>query len=235
MRYLKSVRFWRALIPSLFFNFRHLPFHQAKKLPIWVYKMRCLSQKGSIIIDSERIYTGMIQLGFLQVATYPNNGITWRNKGKVIFKGRCKIGNDCYVIIGKQGKIIFGDGCRINAGSKIVSMCGISIGRNTLFGWGNIIIDSNFHNLYDMDKKKYKRVFSPIVIGDDNWFTSQCFVMPGVNTPERCIFGARSIVTRGGQYESYCVHGGSPIHVLSRNVMRDYDNDLVKDYTITEE
>ena len=56
--------------------------------------------------------------------------------------------------------------------------------------------------------------------------------MPRVKTPERCIFGIRSIVTRGAIFESYCVHGGSPLRVLSRNVMRDYDNDLIKDYSL---
>lgn len=231
----KNKRLWRALIPSIIFNFRNLPCRQAIKLPILVYKMRLLSQKGEISIESNHLYTGMIQLGFPRAATYPNNGIIWRNRGKVVFKGSCKIGNDCCVIIGGQGKLILGDGCRINAGSKLVSMCGITIGAHTRFGWGNIIIDSNFHNLYDMDKKKYKRAFSPIVIGDYNWFTTQCFVMHGVHTPERCIFGARSIVTRDGQFESYCVYGGSPIRVLSRNVMRDYDNDKITDYTFSEE
>lgn len=231
MRYWVKIRYLKALIPSLLFNFRNLPFRQARKLPIWVYKMRILSQKGTVKIECEHIHTGMIQLGFPRAATYPNNGITWRNRGKVVFKGSCKIGNDCYVIVGKHGKLIFGNDCRLNAGSKIVSMCSITIGDHTRFGWGNIILDSNFHNIFDMEKKRYKCCFSPIVIGNYNWFTTQCFIMHGVCTPERCIFGARSVVTRSGQFESYCVHGGSPVRVLGRNVMRDFDNDLITDYT----
>lgn len=235
MRNIISTKFLRALIPTIIFNFKNLPFKQAKKLPIWVYKMRCLSQKGSISIESEHIHTGMIQLGFPRAATYPNTGITWRNQGKVIFKGSCRIGNDCYIIIGEQGILVLGDDSRFNAGSKVISMCKIVIGNHTRFGWGNIIMDSNFHNIYDMNKKKHKTGYSPIFIGDYNWITTQCFIMQGVHTPERCIFGARSVVTRGDQFESYCVHGGSPIHVLSRNVMRDYDHDLITDYTLTEQ
>lgn len=232
MSCLKSKRFWRALIPSVIFNFRNLPFHQAKRLPIWVYKMRCLSQKGIISIESNKIYPGMIQLGFPRAATYQNNGITWRNKGKIIFKGRCKIGNDCCVIVGEQGNLTFGDDFKVNAGLKLVSECSITFGNHTLLGWGVICMDTNFHPVYDIDNRTYKRAFSPISIGDNNWFSSQCYIMHGVHTPNNCIFGARSIVTRGGEYESYCVHGGSPIRVLSRNVMRDYDNDLITDYTL---
>ena len=235
MSYLKNVMFWRALIPSILFNFRNLPYNQAIKLPIWIYKMRNLGQSGKIVIESDFIHNGMIQLGFPRAATYPNNGITWRNKGKVIFKGSCKIGNDCYVIVGKQGILTFGDDFKANAGIKIVSECSITFGSHTRFGWGGIMMDTNFHPLYDMEKKKFKKACSPIIIGDYNWFGLQCYVMHGVHTPERCIFGARSIVTRGGQFEPYCVHGGSPIRVLSRNVMRDYNHDRIMDYTLPEE
>lgn len=235
MNYLKKRQFWRALIPSLIFNFKYLPFNQAKKLPIWVYKMRCLSQKGSILIDCDKIYSGMIQLGFPRAATYPNTGITWRNQGKVIFKGSCRIGNDCYVIVGKKGKLTFGDDFKANSGMKLVSECGITFGNHTRFGWSVICMDSNFHPLYDIDKKKYKVGFSPIVIGDYNWFSTQSYIMHGVRTPERCIFGARSVVTHGGQFESYCVHGGSPLRVLARNVIRDYDHEFITDYTLPKE
>lgn len=235
MNYLKNKHFWRALIPSLIFNFKYLPFNQAKKLPIWVYKMRCLSQKGTILIDCDKVYSGMIQLGFPRAATYPNTGITWRNQGKVIFKGSCRIPNECYVIIGKQATLTFGDDFNANAGLKLVSNCKITFGIHARVGWSVTIMDTNFHPLFDMEKQKFKKAFSPIIIGDYNWFGTQCYIMHGVHTPERCIFGARSLVTRGGQYESYCVHGGSPIRVLTRNVMRDYDHDQITDYTLPQE
>lgn len=232
--FMKLLCLIRVLIPSLLFNFKYLPFNQAIKMPVLVYKARFLALKGSVRIDCEKVHRGMIHLGFPRAATYPNSGITWRNYGTVIFKGKCRIGNDCYVIVGKQGTLIFGDDFKANAGIKIVSECSITFGSHIRFGWGGIMMDTNFHPLYDMEKKKYKRAFSPIVIGDYNWFGLQCYIMHGVHTPERCIFGARSIVTRGGQFEPYCVHGGSPIRVLSRNVIRDYDNDRITDYSLPE-
>lgn len=222
----------RSFFPSLVFNLKYLPFKQAKKLPIRVYKMRSLSKKGRIVIESENIYKGMIQLGIPRAAVFPNNGITWKNEGCVVFRGSCCIGNDCYVVVGKQGTLILGDDFKANAGVKIVAECSIIFGSHARFGWGSIMMDTNFHPLFDMEKKKYKKAYSPIVIGDYNWFGLQCYVMHGVQTPDRCIFGARSVVTRGGQFESYCVHGGSPIKVLTRNVMRDYDNDLITDYSL---
>lgn len=222
----------RALIPSLWINFKYLPFRQAIKLPILVYKPRFLRLKGSIKIESENIYFGMIKMGFLKTVIYPNNGITLKIDGSLVFKGKAVIGNDTYIVCGKNGKIVFGEDFRINADAKIISQCGITFGKEVSVGCACFIIDSNFHPLYDMEKKKFKKAFGKIIIGDNNWFGTQCFIMPSVVTPERCIFGARTVVTRGGKYEPYCVHGGSPVRVLSRNVMRIIGQDSVKDYSI---
>ena len=232
---MKKLQLLRALIPSLIFNFKYLPFKQALSLPILVYKSHYLALRGQVSIEADKIRFGMIKLGFPRAATYPNTGITWRCQGKVIFKGTCTIPNDCYVIVGRQSTLTFGNDFNANAGLKLVSNCKITFGDHTRVGWAVTIMDTNFHPLYDMEKKKFKKAFSPILIGDYNWFGTQCYIMHGVHTPERCIFGARSIVTRGGQYESYCVHGGSPIRVLSRNVMRDYDHDQIKDYSLEDE
>lgn len=218
------------LLPSLWFNLKYLPFKQAMKLPILLYKPTFLKLKGSVVIESENIRFGMIKLGMFTSVLYPNSGLVIKNEGLLIFKGKCHIGNDSYIVCGKQGKIVFGDGFRVTCGFKIISMCGIMFGEQVLFGWGNVVIDSNFHPLYDMEKEKFKKAFAPIIIGNNNWFGMNCLIMPGATTPEYCIFGARTVVTRGGNYESYCVHGGSPIRVLSRNVKRIIGQDSVKNY-----
>ena len=231
MNLTELLRYGRAIVPSIVFNFRYLPFKQAIKLPIWVYRMKLLSRKGSVVIESENLYTGMIKLGFQNSRVFPNNGIAWSNKGKVVFKGKCSIGNDCYIVVGKQATLTFGQGFKVNAGLKLTAMCSISFGKQTWLGWGVVVMDTNHHPLYDMEKKITKKAFSPIEIGDYNWVASQCCILHGVRTPERCIFGARTILSRGAQYESYCVHGGNPLQVLSRNVMLDYDNAFIEDYS----
>lgn len=234
MEKIKKILFFiRCLIPSLYFNFKYLPFRQAIKLPILVYKLHFHVLKGKVVIDAPKIYTGMIRLGIFAVGVYPNNGISLKHEGMLIFKGKCRIGNDCHIVCGKLGKIVFGEDFKASAGMKIVSQCGITFGKEVRVGWGGIIIDTNFHPLYDMEKKRFKKAFGKIHIGDNNWMGLQCLVMPGVVTPERCIFGARTVITRGGNYEPYCVHGGSPIRVLSRNAMRIIGQDQIKDYSDT--
>ena len=86
------------LLPSLWFNLKYLPFKQAIKLPILLYRPTFLRLKGSVVIESDDIRFGMIKLGLFTSAVYPNSGITIRNDGILLFKGECYIGNDTYII-----------------------------------------------------------------------------------------------------------------------------------------
>lgn len=222
----------RSILASIPFCLRHLPLRQAVKLPILVYKPKYLSQKGRYVIDCHNVRFGMIRMGFLRCALYPDTGVTIKNEGKIVFKGTCTIGNDTFIVCGRQGTVVFGDDFRNKGGMKLVANCGITFGKTVSVGWECIILDTNFHPLVDMKRNEQKKAFGPITIGDYNWLGLQCYVMPGVTTPERCIFGARSILTKSGEYESYCVHGGSPLKVLTRNVMRDFGHDRIYDYCV---
>lgn len=216
----------RYLHQTIWFNFHYLPFKQAIKLPIFVYRMKMVNMSGSITIDSDRIGRGMIKLGFYDVSVYPNTGIMWDNHGgEIVFRGYCKIGNDSYLSFGKHTKVIFGDDFISSARMRCVSYRGITFGRSVRFGWDVLIMDTNFHPLFDLEKKIYKKASAPITIGDYNWFATQCKIMAGTTTPERCIFGMNSIITRNCEKESCCVMAGSPARILSRNVIRDYNND----------
>ena len=227
-RYIKELRY---IVPTLYFNFHYLPFRQAIRLPIVLYKPHLLKCKGKIKLEPEdgRIWHGMIRLGFRQVTVYPNNGFTWENKGGVVvFRGRGLIGNDSYVSIGPSAKLNIGHEFAARAGLKLVCYNSTTFHHYVRFGWGCLCMDTNFHPLYDIEKKEYKTASGPIEIGDYNWFGTGCKVMHSVTTPERCIFGMGTVVTRGCVKKSYCVMGGSPVRILSENVMRDYDHDTIK-------
>lgn len=185
---------------------------------------------GAVILDSQVVRPGMIRLGFWGAHMYPNNGIYWMHEGKITFKGKCRICNNSYIITGDKGDIVFGEDFMASP-VKIISYIGISFGKQNSVGWDVVIMDTGFHPLYDIEKKKFKRAYGRIKIGDNNWFGSQCSIMHSVVTPEHCIFGMRSVVTRGGNYESYCVHGGSPIRVLTRGVKRIIGQDMITEYT----
>ena len=226
----KLMNIFYVWIPSIVFNFRYLPLKQAVKLPILLRKPDFRKLGGHVIIESNNLSFGMIRLGFNRVNIYPDNGISWLNEGTIVFKGKAAIGSDSYLVVRRTGSVTFGDDFLNTAAMRLISCIGIEFGTSTRFGWSGLIMDTNFHPLYDMEKERFKKAYGKIKIGDFNWFGTQCMIMHSVETPERCIFGARSVVTRGGQFESYCVHGGSPLHVLSRNTIRIYGQDQITEY-----
>lgn len=219
-RMLKSLRY---IFHSIYFNFHYLPIKQAIRLPVLLYKPHLLCSKGMIILAPEDgiIKTGMIQLGYRNTSIYPNNGFMWENKGgTVVFRGSCNIGNDSYISIGEKGNIDFGRNFEGTAGVKIISVRGIKFGKEVSFGWEVICMDTNFHPLYDMNKKEFKRASGPIEIGDNNWFAAQCKILHSTITPKRCIFAMGTIVTHSCPKRPYCIMGGSPVRILKEGIMR---------------
>lgn len=219
----------KILLTSIYFNFRFLPYKQAVKLPILLCNPKFINLSGRVIINTDKVYRGMIKLGYFSNRVSPNNGIQICNEGVIEFKGKCSITNNSYLFTGKNGHLIIGNNTS-GGPVKIVSNIGVELGEGTRIGWDVTIIDSSFHPLYDMENKRFKKAYGKIKIGDYNWISQQCLVFHSVETPQRCIFGARSVVNRGAKFESYCVHGGSPLKVISRNIMRDLDNDQIYDY-----
>ena len=136
-----------------------------------------------------------------------------------------------YIVVRPTGHVEFGNDFTSTAALKLVSCIGITFGTGTLLGWNVTVIDTNFHTLYDIKNKCIKKAYGKIHIGEYNWFSTQCMIMHSVETPEHCIFGARSIVTRKEKYESYCVYGGDPLRILSRDTKRIPDQDVVVEYT----
>lgn len=221
--------YYKVLVQSIIFNLRVLPYSQAKKLPIFVYNLHVMNglHSGEVKIESENIKKGMIKIGIKLTPKYPDTGVKWENNGLVVFKGSCIIGSNSFLSVGKNGILTFGNDVIVNSTLNIMCARSITIGNHTLFGWETTIMDTSFHPLYDMNKKEYIPATRPIKIGDNNWTGMQCLIMPGVDTPEHCVFGARSIVTRGYNYEPYCLYGGSPIHLLKRGVQRILGHDNI--------
>lgn len=235
-KYIRPLLSPRAFFPTVIFNFRYLPFKQAIMLPVWVYGFHFIKMKGTVRIEGstpppDYKLLGMIRLGFMGGRAYPNNGIRWSNEGEIVFRGRCRIGNNSAIITGKDGYIEFGDDFLASSSVKFYSFTGMKFGNHVIFGWDSIVMDTDFHPLYDMSKESFRKGYGPIDIGDDNWFSQGCLVLNSVKTPQRCIFGARSVVTRKGEFKSYALHMGTPLKPVLHNVCLDYDHYMITEYT----
>lgn len=227
----KILRLLRSIIPSIIFNFHYLPFRQAIKLPILCYKVDFKCLKGKIVIDSDKIYTGMIRLGFPVVRAYPNNGLSFSNEGTITFKGCVNYGGgNSGLVTLKSGHIIFGPKFNSTAGGLIISAKKIEFGTNVMLGWSVKIIDTNFHPLYDLKQNKFKKGYGAIRIGNNVWFGTESLILHSCTIPDETVFAAKSVITAGCKLETQCLHGGIPAKVIERGVMRPIKPNSITNY-----
>ena len=214
---------------TLYFNFHYLPLKQAIKLPIFLYKPKLLKCSGKVIIETETIKPGMIRLGEYTVSLYPNKGMVWENHGgKVIFKGKCSIGNSSAISIGINGCCIIGNNFSATTSFKLTSYHHLEFGENVLIAWDVIVMDTSFHRMKDMNGNFKGKGYAPVVIGKNNWITTRCMILSGTKTPDYCIIGAGSILNK--DYSSFPTHiflAGNPVEIKAEGIWRDaLDHDI---------
>ena len=154
-KYLKYIPY---LPKTIWFNFHYLPWRQAVKLPIFLYRAKILRAKGSITISGD-ISTGMIRLGEPTVSLYPSTGFIWENHG-----GRCSFAGKC--VIGNASGISLGCRCTILKGTHLPAYCtlaaGTTIGKK-IDGEGYKII-SNTSELKIVKENYYRELGNDAIV-----------------------------------------------------------------------
>lgn len=233
----KNRKILRSIFKTIYFNFHYLPFLQAVKLPILLYKPHLIKLRGIIEIESSDIRFGMIRLGFPRVSIYPNTGIIYENKGgKIIFKGSCNIGNNSAISIegrkesGSQSYeplLEFGDRFVASASFKIVCYNNIKFNDNVRVGWNCLFMDTDFHKLTKLNGG-YSKGYGTITIGNNNWFGTGCIVLKNTLTPNFTTISATSLLNKPYRFPEYCIIGpDTAISVKVQNIYRNIDDDII--------
>ena len=110
---------------------------------------------------------------------------------------------------GVGGVLEIGENVRLNYGVSIGAMRSIRIGNRVRIGPYVMLIDTEFHDVYDREKMPPPR---PIVIEDDVWIAAKASVMPGVTIGRGSIVGTSSVVT--ADVPPFSVVAGIPARVL---------------------
>lgn len=185
-----------SLPKTIYFNLRYLEWHIAYKLPIFISKNVVLkTTKGKIILNTP-IKPGMIKIGFNDISIFDKSRskTIWDLNGTVVFKGACSIGHGSKISVSPNGYLEFGNNFCINAESTIVCSKNIKFSDNVLCSWNNLIMDSDFHSIYDDTKTKINPD-EPIFISNNVWIGCNSIILKGATIPENSVIGAGSLVT----------------------------------------
>lgn len=217
----------RSIIHSIFFCFHYLPFKQAVRLPILLYKPKLLKIKGKVVIQGE-VRFGIIRLGFPTVSLFPNSGIVFENRGSIIFNGSCYIGNNSAISVGEKGQLEFGNRFCASTSLKLTCYDKIVFGNRVLLGWNVLVLDTDFHKLTKLSGKGYSRGHAPVTIGSDNWLGNNCIIMKRSATPNYCVIQAGTILSEAIKCPEYCVIGTDRnIIVKATGLWRNFDDDFI--------
>lgn len=219
----------RSIFGSIYFCFHYLPFRQAIKLPILVYKPHFISLGGSIMIaEGIPVRYGMIRLGFPNTSIYPNSGIIYENTGgKIIFNGSCFVGNNSALSISKDAKLLFGNNFLASTSLKLVCYYLISFGENVRIGWDSLVMDNDLHKMAKIGGG-FSKGYASIKIGSNCWIANGCKIMKRSDVPDYCVISAGTIVNSKIEAPKYSVVGYSrKIEVLANGVYRNVYDDKI--------
>lgn len=223
----------RSIFSSIYFNFHYLPFKQAIRLPILLYKPKFGSLKGNVLINSqlmeEGIRWGMIRLGVNYVSIYPNSGIMFDCQGgSVIFNGPCTIGNQSAISVGKQGYLSFGYNFRATTSLKLVCYNKTTFKDNVLVGWDVLIMDTDFHRLTKVSGG-YTRGLGEIEIGCNNWIANGCKIMKNSKTPDYSVISASTLINSDlSSYPEYSIFENRNEYIVRTGYWRNPDDDQIE-------
>lgn len=91
---------------------------------------------------------------------------------------------------------------------SIIATDNIIIGSDTLLGELTTIVDSDFHEINPLQRRKSAGISSPVVIGNNVWIGSRVFIQKGVTIGDNSIITPMSVVTRN--IPANCIAGGVP-------------------------
>ena len=220
------------VIKTIMFNFRHMPFKVAIKLPVHLYGPidLCNTVVGGVSFTS-KLHFGGWKIGQWTGYPYGNEGrIRRRNRfvtrlcieGKLIL-GECgKIANGCAICVRKDGVLSLGDDFSMGHGDKIICKSKINIGKRCRMPWGSQIYDTDFHFISDLNGNVRRNIL-PIEIGDYVWIGNRTTVTKGARLGNYSIVSSNSLVNKDFGKEEHCVYGGIPARKLKDGYSRIYE------------
>lgn len=209
---MKQLLFLILCLPkTLLFNLRYFPIKEAIRLPVFVSHRVWLKElSGTVKISN--VQTGAILIGFGDVMF--ESRTIWQVSGTVEFKGNAVIGPGSKIVV--SGNLTIGTNFLVTATTLIIAHKCITIGDNVLFAWDTLIMDTDFHEIYDSSENRTNQP-RPVKIGNKVWIGCRTVILKGVEVADGVVIGASSTLTKPLKVENSVV-GGNPAKMIRENI-----------------
>jgi maltose O-acetyltransferase len=137
---------------------------------------------------------------WLRAATFLGPGVRTLGRPRIDNGGTLRIGAGTLLrsinvpvelVVGPGATLEIGEQCRLNYGVSIGAMGEVRLGDRVRLGPYVMIVDTEFHDVYDRDKMPEPR---RVVIEDDVFVGAKASILPGVTVGRGSIVGTASVV-----------------------------------------
>lgn len=231
LQYLK-IKFFFSInwIKTLYFNFKMLPFDTAKKLPIYFYgSVKFTSLKGTVQIEGP-INRGMIGFGqAYEMTTRSNKMAEIVLRGQLIFRGYAQFGKDCFLMVGNNAILDFGNMAGMASRGKLICTDKITLNTYARIGSECQIFDTDFHQMINTATGERYEISKPITIGAYNYVGRWSSILKGTVTPNYCTIASNTLCNKDyTRFGNNVLIGGIPAKLLKENISRDWEGEKEK-------
>lgn len=161
----------------------------------------------------------VIRIGYQAVGIFDHrrSKSIWDVEGNIVFKGKAFIGHGSKISVGKNAAIIFGNNFAVTAEMSIVaSEKKIEFGDNCLLSWDILLLDSDFHKVFDKNEK-LANLPKDILIRHNVWIGCRTTILKGRVIPNGVVIVSNYLVL-GVMAEGKCIYGRIPLKLLKSDI-----------------
>lgn len=205
---------------TFYVNFKLFKFKDACRLPIVLYgKVSIRSLSGKIKISTEKKF-GMIKIGRNNVEIVSRNIPTVLNlRGEITFLGEATIRAGSVLSVDKGAELIIGKDFRCNVRTTLIASGEkkIVIGDNCMLSWDVLLINNDFHGIFDLQSHHQINPPDDIFIEDKVWIGARATVLKGSRIPANTVIANGTVVSKRLE-SANAIYGGTPAKLLRTEI-----------------
>ena len=145
------------------------------------------------------------------------------SKNNYLYLGNVKSKKESTIfMIGDGGKCRIEDGTTIEQVEITINSSGeVNIGKDCLFSYGIVLMQTDHHHIFDLETGKRINVNKNINIGNHVWIGRDVELLGGAEVGNNSVVGAGSVSSK--KFGENCIIAGSPASVIRENIIWSED------------
>lgn len=209
---------------TIYINLKFFPIKDALKFPIIIFgQCSFTSLSGKFIINTP-IKTGIITFGHrFEIFKKSAKSAELFMQGTWEVNGPIQIGYDFKIYIEKNAVLETGYMCTIANNSKVVCSNKITMGNHVKIGDESQLIDTNFHDLYDLSINKKVSKKGEIFMESYISTGSRVTIMKNTKIPNYSLIASNSVCNKDlTKYGQNNLFGGVPVKFIKNGLIRNW-------------